>query len=111
MWVVDENRMKPLLPDGPADPPWHSMAYQSLPPVYIQNASLEIAWTQVPLEGGSIAGTVVSPFFTEGYEGLDLNDDRDWWYAEHLVDTGQASLPAVSRAPYGAGASHAPTSR
>ena len=31
-------------PDGPTDPPWHSMPYQSLPPVYVQNASLEIAW-------------------------------------------------------------------
>ncbi len=27
-------------------PPWHSSPYQALPPVYVQNASLEIAWTR-----------------------------------------------------------------
>ena len=37
--------MRPLLSGGPVNPPWHSMPYQALPPVYVQNASLEIAWT------------------------------------------------------------------
>jgi CMP-N,N'-diacetyllegionaminic acid synthase len=63
--------------------------------VYIQNASLEIAWTRVPLEQGTIAGTVIAPFFTEGREGVDLNDSHDWWYAEHLIASGEAVLPAV----------------
>lgn len=109
MWVVEGNRMRPLLPDAPADPPWHSMAYQALPPVHVQNASLEIAWSRVVLESRSIAGTVVTPFLTEGFEGLDLNEAKDWWYAEHLVDTGEAVLPTVSSPPYAAAAGPAPT--
>lgn len=95
MWVIENRHLRPVLSGGPANPPWHSMAYQALAPVYIQNASLEIAWTRVPLEQGTIAGTTIAPFFTEGYEGVDLNDPRDWRYAEHLVASGEAALPAI----------------
>jgi CMP-N,N'-diacetyllegionaminic acid synthase len=52
------------------------------------------------MEEGTIAGTVVAPFLTEGYEGMDLNDARDWWYAEHLVSSGAARLPAPAVPPY-----------
>src|SRR5215208_3983023 len=96
MWRLDGDRIVPLLEGGPSSPPWHSMAYQALPQVWVQNASLEIAWTRVPLEQGSIAGTRILGFFTQGYEGVDLNDARDWMYAEHLVGSGAASLPQVT---------------
>jgi CMP-N,N'-diacetyllegionaminic acid synthase len=100
MWRLRGDRMVPLLDGGPVNPPWHSMAYQALPEVFVQNASLEIAWTRVPMEEGTIAGTVIAPFLTEGYEGMDLNDTRDWWYAEHLVSSGAACLPATAVPPY-----------
>jgi CMP-N-acetylneuraminic acid synthetase len=102
MWTLEGGRMQPLLSGGPTDPPWHSMAYQALPPVYVQNASLELAWTRLPLEQGTIAGTRISPFVTEGYEGVDLNDARDWWYAEYLISSGEASLPTPGVPPYAA---------
>lgn len=97
MWRLEADRLVPLLDGGPARPPWHSMAYQALPQVFVQNASLEIAWTRVPLEDGTIAGTRIVPFFTEGYEGTDLNDERDWLYAEQLVASGGAALPNVTQ--------------
>jgi CMP-N,N'-diacetyllegionaminic acid synthase len=100
MWRLHGDRIVPLLDGGPVNPPWHSMAYQALPEVFIQNASLEIAWTRVPMEEGTIAGTRILPFFTQGYEGLDLNDTRDWMYAEHLVSSGAAELPAPAGPPY-----------
>ena len=34
MWVVRGRRMLPLLPIGPAEQPWHSSQYPSLPEVY-----------------------------------------------------------------------------
>ena len=101
MWVVRGNRMMPLLPLGPAEQPWHSSQYQSLPEVYVQNASLEIAWTRVVFEERTIAGHVLMPFFTEGYEGFDVNSDYDWHLAEHLVAQGEALLPLVTQQPYG----------
>ena len=100
MWVVRGNRMMPLLPLSPPGQPWYSSQYQSLPEVYVQNASLEIAWTRVVFEGRTIAGNVLMPFFTQGYEGLDVNQPMDWQIAEELVRSGQARLPSVLQAPY-----------
>ncbi len=100
MWVVRGKRMMPLLPLSPAEQPWHSSQYQSLPEVYVQNASLEIAWTRVVFQGRTIAGNVLMPFFTQGYEGYDVNQPMDWKIAEELVRIGQAYLPAVRNTPY-----------
>jgi len=99
MWIVDGDRMTPLMPSAPGTQPSHSTPYQALPPVYVQNASLEIAWTRVVFEGRTIAGNVLTPFLTEGYEGFDINDRHDWMIAERLIADGEAALPQV---PYGA---------
>ena len=100
MWIVRGARMTPLLPDGPARQPWHSSQTNTLPDVYVQNASLEIAWTRVVTEGRTIAGDVVMPFLTEGFEGFDVNTPDDWILAEHYIRCGDAGLPAVAAAPY-----------
>jgi N-acylneuraminate cytidylyltransferase len=100
MWVVRGRRMLPLLPFSPPEQPWHSSQYQSLPEVYAQNASLEIAWCRVVLQGRTIAGTVLMPFLTEGYEGFDVNSTYDWDLAEHLVREGRARLPFIPQSPY-----------
>lgn len=96
MWVVRGHRMFPLLPIGPKEQPWHSSQYPTLPEVYIQNASLEIAWSRVIFENRTIAGDCYVPFISEGDEGYDVNDVADWIYAEYLVSTGEATLPPVS---------------
>jgi N-acylneuraminate cytidylyltransferase len=101
MWIVRGERMFPLLPFGPETQPWHSTPYQALPLVYVQNASLEMAWTRVVRERRSIAGDVLVPFLTEGYEGFDINDAYDWMVAERLLAEGIVHLPqlAVSTQP------------
>ena len=96
MWIVRGQRMFPLLPFGPETQPWHSTPYQALPLVYVQNASLEIAWTRVVRERRSIAGDVLVPFLTEGYEGFDINDAYDWMVAERLLADGLVRLPELS---------------
>ncbi|MGE3910117.1 MAG: acylneuraminate cytidylyltransferase family protein [Chloroflexota bacterium] len=100
MWVVRGHRMFPLLPFGPKEQPWHSSQYPTLPEIYIQNASLEIAWSRVIFENRTIAGDSYVPFISEGDEGYDVNDVADWIYAEHLVATGEATLPPVSQSAY-----------
>src|SRR5262245_11802648 len=101
MWVIRGDRMLPLLPFGPAEQPWHSTPYQALPVVYVQNASLEIAWSRVVFERRTIAGDVVVPFVTEGYEGFDINDPYDWMMAEQLLRDGAVTLPEVLPAKAG----------
>jgi CMP-N,N'-diacetyllegionaminic acid synthase len=100
MWVVRGERMFPLLPFGPAEQPWHSSQYPTLPEIYVQNASLEIAWSRVVLEGRTIAGNVLVPFLTVGDEGYDVNDVADWIYAEYLLSSGEATLPPVPQSPF-----------
>ena len=100
MWIVRGNRMVPLLPLGPPQQPWYSSQYQSLPEVHVQNASLEIAWSRVVFEERTIAGNVLMPFFTKGYEGFDLNSSYDWNIAEQLIQSGQARLPSVPQPPW-----------
>lgn len=104
MWVVRGQRMTPLLEpedqtrlsgSGATRAPWHSSPYQALPEVYVQNASLEMAWSRVVFEEGTIAGRVVMPFFTQGFEGFDVNHERDWTLAEELVREGKAVLPSI----------------
>ncbi len=100
MWIVRGRRMLPLLPMGPAQQPWHSSQYPSLPEVYVQNASLEIARTGVIFEDKTIAGNVLMPFFTKDSEGFDVNSEYDWQLAEHMVQKGEATLPGITQPSY-----------
>lgn len=110
MWVIEGSMMQPLLTGKEAslanpaafakleklNSPLHSTPYQALPEIYVQNASLEIAWCRVVLEEYTIAGEKIMPFITQGYEGLDINDEKDWWYVAYLLQEGKAKLPFIS---------------
>jgi N-acylneuraminate cytidylyltransferase len=67
----------------------------------VQNASLEMAWTRVVRDRRTIAGDVLVPFLTEGYEGFDINDAFDWMVAERLLAEGKVTLPTLKTDPYG----------
>ena len=101
MWVVDEDmrRMRPLLDDGGAHPPWHSTPYQALPRVHVQNASLEVARVRCVDEYDTIAGREIIPFVLPGHEGFDLNEPVDWLVLEGLLESGEANLPALPHPP------------
>jgi CMP-N,N'-diacetyllegionaminic acid synthase len=100
MWVVRNRRMMPLLPLGPEDQPWHSSQYSSLPEVWVQNASLEIAWTRTVTETGTIAGATILPFVTRGMEGFDVNNEDDWLLAEARLRLDPTILPQIDRPPF-----------
>jgi N-acylneuraminate cytidylyltransferase len=99
MWVLEGDLMRPLLEQPTGGTPYHSMQYQSLPKVYVQNSSLEIAWTRVLAPPRpTIAGERVAPFATEGAEGFSIDYPDDFERAERLVASGEAELPAPVRA-------------
>jgi N-acylneuraminate cytidylyltransferase len=102
MWLLTDDRrtMRPLLDQSHLEVAWHAGQYQALPPVYSQNSALELAWARVVSETGTREGRVVAPFFTEGYEGFNVDDEEDWELAERLVASGAAVLPAVGRPAY-----------
>ena len=100
MWLIDKSRMFPLFAFHNDGVPWHSSQYTSLPEVYVQNASLEIAWTKVAMHGGSIAGNSIIPFVSEGLEGFDINNPEDWILAEHFIRSRGADIVSIQTKPY-----------
>jgi N-acylneuraminate cytidylyltransferase len=40
------------------------------------------------------------PFFTQGFEGFDINQPVDWQIALEIVRSGEATLPHVGQDPY-----------
>ena len=95
MWTLEGDLMRPLLPQPEGETPLHSRQYQALPPVYVQNSSLEIAWTRVLAETRTISGRHVAPFLTEGPEGLTIDYPDDLERAEALLARGEAELPPI----------------
>src|SRR6267143_340867 len=83
MWRLANGCLVPILDETHmSGTPWHSSPTQTLPAVYVQNASLEMAWSYVVSSFGTISGMKIAPFFTEDYEGVNLDDEADWAEAE-----------------------------
>jgi CMP-N,N'-diacetyllegionaminic acid synthase len=88
MWQLEAGAkfMQPVIrgvhPDGT---PYHSSPTQSLPEVYTQNASLEMAQTWVIEGTKTISGYHIAPFLTEPREGFDLNTEDDFDQASALL--------------------------
>ena len=102
MWTKDGKFIKPFieLSDlGPLSQPLHSSQYPSLPEVFIQNASLEMANSYVIYEQNNISGSKIIPFFTEKDEGIDVNVEEDWLKAEILLKSEKAILPKINKPP------------
>jgi CMP-N,N'-diacetyllegionaminic acid synthase len=97
MWLLRGKRMLPVMPFTNGTTPWHSSQYASLPEIYAQDASLEIAWSRIALEQNTIAGEAIIPFISEGLQGFDINEPEDWLLAEHYLANGKARLPMISK--------------
>lgn len=95
MWVVNGETMNSLLPFEMDGVPWNSSQTKNLPPVYFQNASLEIVWTDALKRTGKIAGNVVIPHHSQGFSGLDVNDELDIRFLEFLISSGTVTLPKL----------------
>lgn len=100
MWQIQSNRMLPLLPFSKNNVPWHSSQYASLPAVFVQNASLEIAWSKTVMMKDSISGSDIMPFYTEELEGFDINNNEDWILAEHYISQNPQLLNTINIKPY-----------
>lgn len=95
MWVLRDNRMLPLLPFSIENTPWHSSQYAALPEVYVQDASLEIAWSRIVYEKNTISGDCIIPFVGQDFEGFDINNEEDIVLANSLIKNAKATLPTV----------------
>ena len=94
MWRIEGDAMVPLLPQRPGEVPTHSRQTASLPEVYVQDSSLEIAYTRI-VAGGEIAGATVVPFLTEGHEGLSIDYPDELDAARALAAEDPDLLPRI----------------
>ncbi len=94
MWTIKGRELVPFTLQPPQ--PFHDSQYASLPQVWVQNASLEIAWVQTVELTGTISGPRVMAFETAGREGFDINTLPDWEMAEQMVRNGEWELPDVA---------------
>ena len=85
MWSLRKGFIFPLIKGTHKGQPLYSCQYKTLPKIYVQNASLEISKVNVLTKNKSIAGKKIIPFFTNKYEGLDINNFYDLYYAKYLV--------------------------
>ncbi|MEA3493450.1 MAG: acylneuraminate cytidylyltransferase family protein [Candidatus Margulisiibacteriota bacterium] len=100
MWVLEGNRMRPLLDQSHLEKPWHAGQYQALPKVHVQNSSLEIAWVRVVWEHNSREGKIIAPFLTSKEEGFVIDYERDWALADIMLKNGEAHLPQIDKKPF-----------
>ena len=100
MWRIKGDQLIPVLTVQPDGLDWFSSPTQSLPEVWVQNASLEIAFSRCVLESESISGSRIAPFKTVFPEGIDINSEFDFAKAKMVVDEGLFSLPEVRVDPY-----------
>ena len=96
LWWMTHCELLPLLPTYDV-PPWHSRPTQTLPGVYLQNASLEMAMCRLVRDRlyPSITGPRIYGFMNPEPEGFDLNTPEDWARAEHQIVSGAWTLPPL----------------
>jgi CMP-N,N'-diacetyllegionaminic acid synthase len=94
MWRIEGELMVPFMAQTPGEVPTHSRQTASLPEVFVQDSSLEIAWTRIAADG-EIAGQRVVPFITEGFEGLSIDYPDELDAARRLAETDPGLLPPI----------------
>jgi N-acylneuraminate cytidylyltransferase len=92
MWQMDGELMRPVLARPGEGTPWHSLPYQTLPQVWVQTSSLEMAWRHV-LDLAVPAR--IAPFLIEGAEAFSVDSPEDFERAQGLVERGEAKLPRI----------------
>jgi len=100
MWQIDGSTMEPLIDKKIDGIPWHSNQYKALPKTYIQNASLEFAWTKNVLINESISGKAIIPYISREYEGFDINYPQDLYALEGLLEKNKNLLHEIKTAPF-----------
>lgn len=88
MWVVKGNRLRSFVPLGKKPREAHTLSYQVLPKVYIQNAAIDVTKPSNIWAKKSITGTEIIPFVMDEMESIDVNTSLDFLLAEIVLKSG-----------------------
>lgn len=85
MWQIKENRLQSLIPLDQKPNQAHTLSYQVLPKVYVNNASFDITKPSNIWKKSSITGTDIIPFEMDYLESIDINLPIDFAIAEMIM--------------------------
>jgi len=83
MWTINKrNRLRNLIKTRKE---MHTLSYQLLPPVYVNNASIDVIWPKTVVKKHSVTGTNIIPFVMSDEESFDINTPLDLEIARMLM--------------------------
>jgi len=96
MWVMDPDgrRIRSLISVEQKLPEAHTLSYQLLPTVYIQNASMDVFRPSNVWRLRSTTGTEIIPLIMDELESVDINTEIDFLLAESLIAQNKELLKA-----------------
>jgi len=83
MWVIEGKFLQPFV--EVSDKNSHTLSYQLLPTIYIQNASIYITKPATIREKKSPTGDIIVPFVMDAFESVDINNPLDFKLAEVMI--------------------------
>jgi len=83
MWVIEDGYLKPFVKE--MDSNVHTLSYQLLPTIYIQNASIYITKPSTIKNKKSPTGDIIIPYIMDEMESMDINNPIDFEFAEMII--------------------------
>lgn len=83
MWTIDDGYLRPFIKRS--DFNIHTLSYQLLPTIYIQNASIYITKPSTIKNKKSPTGDIIIPFIMDEIESIDINFPLDFAFAEMIL--------------------------
>ncbi len=83
MWTIEDGYLRPFIKGS--DFNIHTLSYQLLPTVYIQNASIYITKPSTIKNKKSPTGDIIIPFIMDEIESVDINFPLDFAFAEMIL--------------------------
>lgn len=89
MWTIEGNYLRSFVPLEQKPREAHTLSYQVLPKVYIQNACIDVTKPSNIWEKKSVTGTKIIPFVMENeIESFDINTPLDLLLARMIFQKG-----------------------
>ena len=83
MWTIEDGYLRPFIKGS--DFNIHTLSYQLLPTVYIQNASIYITKPSTIKNKKSPTGNIIIPFIMDEIESIDINSPLDFAFTEMIL--------------------------
>jgi CMP-N-acetylneuraminic acid synthetase len=92
MWQVDGQRLRPYIHGDQAIAEAYNMPRQQLPPAFVQNGSVDVAWRRTLVDQRSMTGRDIAGIVMDPLDSINVDDELDLLLAE-LILARQAARP------------------